>query len=81
MNKAVKRMREDFNPGNVMDGIEKLDLEIDRLEERIPDEDRDDEEVMAMMEANDELRLKVGEVGQLVTITLTKVQVRVLVGF
>ena len=70
-------MREDLNPDSVMDGINALNLEIQKLEERRPiDLDGNEEEdINEMMTVNNELRDKVNEVSLLVKNTLSKIYV------
>ncbi|CAI2366088.1 unnamed protein product [Moneuplotes crassus] len=72
-NRVIMRMREDLNPENVMNGIEKIDLEIHKLEENIPPDASEDEEAILMLEANKELRERVEEIGMLVKTSLAKV--------
>lgn len=69
-------MREDLDPENVMDGIEKLDLEVQRLDQQIPSDFQYEEEISEMVDANKELRDKVNEIALLVKNSLAKINVR-----
>ena len=73
--KLVISIKQDLDPNNILDKIETIDVELDKLEHNIPDGlDADDiSEVEEMMKANKDLRQKVSEVSEMVKTTLVKV--------
>ncbi|CAI2365978.1 unnamed protein product [Moneuplotes crassus] len=73
VNLTVKKMREDLDPENIMDGIEKLDLEVQRLDEQIPPDFQYEVEISEMVDANKELKDKVNEIALLVKNSLAKI--------
>ena len=83
MSRLKISIQQDLNPSNILDGIEEIDLEVDKIDRMIPPDLTEDEknEIQFISKANKELREKVHDVSDLVRITLIKVNVsnRVLV--
>lgn len=79
MSRIVIAIKEDMDPNNVLEGIEILDKEMNRLEANVPNNCNLDEqkEIDDMMQANMDLRQKVDDVSNLVRQTLIKINVRV----
>ena len=78
MSKIVISIKEDMDPDNVLENIEILDKEMNRLEANVPNNCNLDEqkEIDDMMQANIDLREKVNDVSNLVRQTLIKINVR-----
>lgn len=77
MSKIVISIKEDMDPDNVLENIEILDKEMNRLEANVPNDCNLDEqkEIDEMMQANIDLREKVNDVSNLVRQTLIKINV------
>ena len=78
MSRLVISIRQDMDPSNILDNIEEIDLEIDKVERNIPSNlpESDMKDVNVLIEANRDLRSKVNEVSELVKETLVKINVR-----
>ena len=64
----------DFDPDSVNDGLNEIDILLDQLETKIPEDvyETDDFEVDEMMKVNRHLRDKIGEISQFVASAITK---------
>ena len=77
MNRLVVAMRQDMDPSNILDNIDKIDAEMARLERKFPSDcdQQELDEISEMINANQELRAKVNDVSEMVKNTLTKINV------
>lgn len=64
----------DFDTNNIKIGLDQIDDELDTLEDQKPkdEDDINDEEIDQIMVANQELRLKVGQICDLVALAIGK---------
>lgn len=77
MNRLVVAMRQDMDPNNILDNIDKIDAEMAKLEKKFPsDWDQQElDQISEMINANQELRSKVSDVSEMVRNTLIKINV------
>ena len=70
-------MVNDFDPNNIKDGLDQIDDELDLIEDEKPENNGDptDQEIEDVMKANQELRIKVGEISEFVGQAILKAQV------
>ena len=69
-------MVNDFDPENIQEGLNMIDNELDAIEDSRPENEGEptDSEIDEVMRANQELRVKVGEISEFVAQAIVKAQ-------